>query len=173
MTPSTTSGSMATDRMSFRGHCQRRHRPGCGHQSGTSVTGHARADRLLIRPTGGPGRCRQPNGQVYTQGTPKRPDRHGVTLSHRHRAWWFSTQEHRSDTDGPTFLRAVDPGGERLRHLSCEDCSETAPCRVPVKARRPGGCRPVRTGPSARRRAFRSTEHEGGEGRSAGAGGWY
>ena len=29
----------------------------------------------------------------------------------------------------PSF--AVDPGGERLRHLSCEDCSETAPLLGP------------------------------------------
>ena len=29
----------------------------------------------------------------------------------------------------PSF--AVDPGGERLRHLSCEDCSETAPLPGP------------------------------------------
>src|SRR2546430_11142139 len=50
---------------------------------------------------------------------------------HRHRAWWSSTQEHRNDTDGPTCLRAVDPGGERLRHLSREDCSETAPLPGP------------------------------------------
>src|SRR3712207_1579983 len=32
------------------------------------------------------------------QGTPKRPDRLGVTLGHRRRAWWSSTQEHRNDT---------------------------------------------------------------------------
>src|SRR5262249_53287500 len=36
--------------------------------SGTSVRGHAAtADRLLIRPTGGTGRCRQPSGRVSTR----------------------------------------------------------------------------------------------------------
>jgi hypothetical protein len=46
-----------------------------GSPSGTSVTGHAqRADRLLIRPTGGPGRCRQPRRTNQDQGTPTRPD---------------------------------------------------------------------------------------------------
>ncbi len=33
-----------------------------------------------------------------TQGTPKRPDSTRVTPGHRHRAWWSSAQEHRSDT---------------------------------------------------------------------------
>jgi hypothetical protein len=33
-----------------------------------------RADRLLIRPTGGPGRCRQPRRTGQMKGTPKRPD---------------------------------------------------------------------------------------------------
>ncbi|HKS50698.1 MAG TPA: hypothetical protein VJS67_02380, partial [Pseudonocardiaceae bacterium] len=33
---------------------------------------------------------------------------------HRHRAWWSSTQEHRNDTDGPTFLR----GGSRWGALT-------------------------------------------------------
>jgi hypothetical protein len=44
-----------------------------------SVTGHARADMLLIKPTGGPGRCRQPRRTGHKKGTPKRPDLVWVT----------------------------------------------------------------------------------------------
>jgi hypothetical protein len=33
-----------------------------------------RADRLVIRPSGGPGRCRRPQRTGQPQGTPKRPD---------------------------------------------------------------------------------------------------
>ena len=53
---------------------------------------------LLIKPTGGPGRCRQPQRTGHKKGTPKRPDLVWVTSGHRRRAWWFSTQEHRNDT---------------------------------------------------------------------------
>src|SRR5215208_8133848 len=38
-----------------------------------------RADRLLIRPTGGPGRCRRPRWTSRREGTPKRPDLDRVT----------------------------------------------------------------------------------------------
>ena len=70
--------------------------------------------RLLIRPTGGPGRCRRPRRTGRRQGTPKRPDLARVTPGHRHRAWWFSTQEHRNDTHSvaPRFStrsRSHDP----------------------------------------------------------------
>src|SRR6478609_3225719 len=34
----------------------------------------------------------------HIKGTPKRPDLPRVTPGHRHRAWWFSIQEHRNDT---------------------------------------------------------------------------
>src|SRR6476620_795105 len=34
-----------------------------------------RADMLLIRPTGGPGRCRRPRRTGQIKGTPKRPER--------------------------------------------------------------------------------------------------
>jgi len=54
--------------------------------------------RLLIRPTGGPGRCRRPRRTGLPQGTPKRPDQVRVTSGHRHRAWRSSSQEHRNDT---------------------------------------------------------------------------
>ena len=54
--------------------------------------------RLLIRPTGGPGRCRQTRRTGQIKGTPKRPDLPRVTPGHRHRAWWFSIREDRNDT---------------------------------------------------------------------------
>src|SRR4051794_38030989 len=38
-----------------------------------------RADMLLIRPTGGPGRCRRPRRTSQGQGTPRRPDLGRVT----------------------------------------------------------------------------------------------
>ena len=36
-------------------------------------------------------------------------------------------QDRRYDTDGPTLPSRGDPGGERLRHLSREDCRDSAP----------------------------------------------
>ena len=75
------------------------HRPGCGHQSGRSVRGHALGrTSFSIRPTGEPGRCRQPRWTSHAKGTPQRPNRQRVTSGHRRRAWRSSTQEHRNDT---------------------------------------------------------------------------
>jgi hypothetical protein len=56
------------------------------------------ADRLLIRPTGGPGRCRHPDGHVKRRARRSGPNAMRVTAGHRHRACWSSTQEHRNDT---------------------------------------------------------------------------
>src|SRR5215467_15307668 len=64
MTASMTSASMDTDGAPFTGAVRDGTGLGEGHRSGISVTGHARADMLLIKPAGGPGRCRQPGGQV-------------------------------------------------------------------------------------------------------------
>src|SRR5579859_3080534 len=64
MTASTTSASMDTGGAPLTSAVKNGTGLGEGHQSGISVTGHARADMLLIKPTGGPGRCRQPSGQV-------------------------------------------------------------------------------------------------------------
>jgi hypothetical protein len=82
--------------------CQHGHRPspscmGAGQPSAPAwveVTerhirdgSRPRADRLLIRPTGGPGWCRQPRRTGQMKGTPKRPNPYRVTSSHRRRAW--------------------------------------------------------------------------------------
>jgi hypothetical protein len=67
MTPSTTSATLAMRPPSIPGSLVG---TGLGRVTeGTSVTGHTRehADRLLIRPPGGPGRCRRPQRQVLTK----------------------------------------------------------------------------------------------------------
>ena len=52
-----------------------------GHRNGISVTGHARADMLLIKPAGGQRRCRQPGGQVI-----KKARSNGQILQESHQA---------------------------------------------------------------------------------------
>ncbi len=60
-----------------------------------------------------------------------------------------------ADTDGPTFPFARwIPVGSAYDTCPARTAVRQRPCRAPAKARRPGGCRPARTGPSARRRAF-------------------
>src|SRR5215813_8385826 len=71
MTASMTSASMDTDGAPFTGAVRDGTGLGEGHRSGISVTGHARADMLLIKPAGGPGRCRQPGGQVTLKARPR------------------------------------------------------------------------------------------------------
>src|ERR1700733_5970174 len=51
MTASTTSASMDTDGAPFTSAVKNGTGLGEGHRSGISVTGHARADMLLIKPT--------------------------------------------------------------------------------------------------------------------------
>ena len=69
-TASTSSASMGTGLVSFRGERVERSAPAWVGVTERHICdgSRPRADRLLIRPTGGPGRCRRPRRTGQTQG---------------------------------------------------------------------------------------------------------
>jgi hypothetical protein len=88
MTASAMSASMAIAAVPSS-RCGQRTAPAWkGPPDGISVMGHAPgADRLLIRPAGEPGRCRQPRRQVNRKARQRRPDVRRASPDHQHRSW--------------------------------------------------------------------------------------
>jgi nucleotide-binding universal stress UspA family protein len=69
-------------------------------------------------------------------------------------ATMVATHAHGPVSDGTTFLHQRSPSGNAFRACPSRTEMRRRPGRVALKARRLQGCRPARTGPSARRRAF-------------------
>lgn len=61
------------------------------------------------------------SGQVVSKARHRRPDLPRATLSHRHRAWWFSIQEHRNDTH-----RSTRPCSSRAAASSALTCTASS-----------------------------------------------
>src|SRR3954453_14689236 len=80
-TASTSSASMGTGLVPFRWGAGQRSAPTWVEVTERRICDGSRpqADRLLIKPTGGPGRCRQPQQTRHGEGTRRRPDLGRVT----------------------------------------------------------------------------------------------
>ena len=92
------------------------------------------ADGLLIKPAGGPGRCRRSRRTSPGQGTPKRPYLLRVTPDHRHQPCPHTTQECRNNTHRFTGL-----GGAASGNRTPDNLITSAISFVPVTV---SGCRP-------------------------------